>query len=114
MKKINVVKNNSDFSNIINNGIFVKDKYLIIYSLPNNYNRARFGISVGTKIGKANIRNNLKRKIRNIIDINKNSYSKSKDYIIMVRKTCLEIEFNDIKNSYDQLLKKLNNREGEL
>ena len=108
MKKINIVKENRDFSNIINNGKFVKDKNLIIYSLPNNLNKSRFGISVGTKIGKAHIRNNLKRKLRNIVDLNKNSYSNSKDYIIIVRKNCLDIEFNNIKESYDNLLNKIN------
>lgn len=113
MKKINVVKENRDFSNIINKGRFVKDKNLIIYSLPNELNKARFGISVGTKIGKANVRNNFKRKLRNIVDINKNSYSKSKDYIIIIRKNCLETDFLDIKKSYDILFSKINSCEKE-
>ena len=111
MKKINIVKENRVFSNIINKGPYVKDKNLVIYYLPNDLNRARFGISVGTKVGKAHIRNNLKRKLRNIVDINKNSYSNSKDYIIIVRKTCLEASFEEIKNSYHNLLLKIYKKE---
>lgn len=108
MKKINVVKENNDFSTIINKGKCVKDKNLVIYCMPNNLNRARFGISVGTKVGKAHIRNKFKRQMRNIVDNCKLSYSNSKDYIIIVRKNCLEKTFDDLTKSYELLLKKIN------
>ena len=108
MKKLNIVKENNDFSEIINKGKCVKDSNLVIYYQPNELNKARFGISVGTKVGKAHIRNKFKRQLRNIVDNYKFSYSNSKDYIIIVRKNCLNIEFNNIKESYDKLLNKIN------
>lgn len=114
MKKINIVKENREFNNIINSGKYVKDNNLVIYYVNNELNRARFGISVGTKLGHAYLRNNYKRKLRNIVDINKNSYSKSKDYIIIVRKGCLESSFDDIKDSYNKLLNRINSEKGEI
>lgn len=112
MKKTNVVKENRDFSKIINNGKCVKDKNLVIYFNNNDLNKARFGISVGTKVGKAHVRNKLKRQIRNIVDNHKISYSKSKDYIIIVRKNCLEKSYQEIEESYRNLWKKINSQEG--
>lgn len=108
MKKINVVKSNEDFSDIINHGIFVKDKNLVIYTKENNLNKARFGISVGTKIGKAHTRNKIKRQLRNIVDNNENSFFYNKDYIIIARNHILETTFEEIKKSYNNLFKKIN------
>ena len=86
MKKIEVVKKNKDFDNIIKKNKVVKNNEYIIYYDNNKINFERFGISVGKKIGNAVERNYFKRVIRNICDINKNIYSKNKDYIIIMRK----------------------------
>ncbi len=107
MKKANIVKENKDFNKIINNNIFVKDSNLVIYFSSNNLNKYRIGISVGTKVGKAYIRNNYKRKLRNIADKYKNFYQNGKDYIIIVRKNCLNASYEEILNSFDILINKI-------
>lgn len=107
MKKINVVRDNRDFNKIITKSPFIKDKNLVIYYSPNNLDIHRIGISVGTKIGKAHTRNNLKRKIRSISDKYKNLYSKGIDYIIIVRKNCLDIEYTEISDSFEKLILKI-------
>lgn len=108
MKKINIIKKNDDFSELIQKGTCVKDRNLVIYYKNNDYGKARFGISVGTKIGKAHTRNKLKRQIRNIVDNYKFSYSNSKDYIIIVRKNCLETNYQNMEESYHKLFHKIN------
>ncbi len=108
MKKRNIVQNNKDFSKIIKKGQCVKDKNLVMYYQNNDLEQARFGISVGTKIGKAHTRNKLKRQMRNIVDNFKFSYSNSKDYIIIVRKNCLDVSFQEIEKSYQKLFQKIN------
>lgn len=108
MKKINVVKEKRDFNNIINNSKYFKNHNLIIYYEKNNCNRYRFGISVGKKIGNAVVRNRYKRIIRNIVDLNKNNYQNNLDYIIIVRKSCLNMTFEEINNSFLDLIVKIN------
>lgn len=108
MKKINIIKENKTFNQIINLNKCVKDKNFIIYynyNLENN--NYRFGISVGKKIGHAVIRNKYKRKIRNIIDNNKKLYAKKLDYIIIVRKNCLNLTFLEMEKSFIQLINKI-------
>lgn len=104
MKKNNILKSNQEFNEIILNKVYRKNKYFVIYYRKNELQKARFGISVGKKIGKAVIRNKLKRQIRNIIDSEKKYYSNAKDYIIMVRKTCLLVTFEEMKQNLIQLL----------
>ena len=108
MKKIEVVKKNKDFDNIIKKNKVVKNNDYIIYYDNNKINFNRFGISVGKKIGNAVERNYFKRVIRNICDINKNIYSKNKDYIIIMRKGLTLLKFNEANDSFVDLIKKIN------
>ena len=104
MKKINVVKKNLDFKRIIDMNNCVKNNVFIIHYGSNNLDRYRFGISVSKKIGKAVTRNYYKRIVRNIVDNHKKLYSKGKDYIIILRKACLEMNYSELEESFLQLI----------
>ncbi len=108
MKKINIVKENKDFNRIINEGKSYKNKYFILNTMDNNLEHYRFGISMSKKTGNAVIRNLYKRKLRNIIDTNKKLYSKNKDYIIIIRKNCLDVEYKELEKSFLYLIKNSN------
>ena len=113
MKKEEVVKKSREFDYIINENKCVKDSNFIIY-YSDNSSKNRFGISVGKKIGNAVVRNYHKRVIRNICDINKNLYSKTKDYIIIMRKGCINLSFKEKNDSFVSLIKKIQIKEKEL
>lgn len=107
MKKKNIVKENKDFSRIINNGKrYWNDTYSIYYD-KNNFNDYRIGISVSKKIGNAVNRNKIKRQIRNIADKYKNIYQKNKDYIIIVRKNYINLKFSELEMKYLELINKI-------
>ncbi len=108
MKKINIVKENKDFNNIIKDGRSYKNKYFIINVMENNLNHYRFGISISKKTGNAVVRNLYKRKLRNIIDANKKLYSNNKDYIIIIRKSCLGVEYKELEKFFLYLIKNSN------
>ena len=107
MKKYEIIKDHKEFNNIIKNAIFIKNNYFVIYYRDNENIRNRFGIAISTKFGKAHIRNYYKRITRNIIDINKKSFQNNKDYIIMIKRTCYNIKFNELLTSFENLLKEL-------
>ncbi len=111
MRKENVLKNNYEFNRIIENQAYRKNRYFVVYFVPNFLNHARFGISVGKKIGKAVVRNRLKRQVRSIVDENKKYYSNGFDYIIMVRKGCLSISYQEMKMQLYQLLNQIELKE---
>ena len=111
MNKENIVKNNREFNNIIKNGKYCKNNEFVIYYVDNELKHSRFGISVSKKIGKAVMRNYYKRIIRNICHLNKNLYSKDKDYIIIMRKGLSLLNFEEINRSYIDLIKQINKKE---
>ena len=109
MKKEEVVKKTREFDYIIKKGQCKKNNEFVIYYIDNEKEYNRFGISVSKKIGNAVTRNYYKRVIRNICDKSKNLYSKRKDYIIIMRKGLISLEFSEAQKSFNDLLEKINN-----
>lgn len=107
MKKKNIVKENRDFSRIINCGKKCWNDTFSIYYDKNQYGDYRIGISVSKKIGNAVVRNKIKRQIRNICDKYKNIYQKDKDYIIIVRKNYINLNFSEIEKKYIELINRV-------
>jgi len=111
MKKINIIKENKDFSEILNNRRFVKNKYYTIYYNDKKEKYYRFGLSVGKKISKRAVdRNKLKRRLKSIIDNNKNYYQKSKDYIIIMKGNCLDATYNELEKGFQEIMNNINKK----
>jgi len=109
MKKIKIVKKNTDFSDIIKTGKKYSNKYYRIYIKENNLNHERYGIAIATKLGHAVERNKVKRQIKNIIDNNQDKIIKC-DYIIMPR---IEIKLESFKIKEKELIYLLKKIKGE-
>jgi len=62
--------------------------------LPNDLDITRIGIRVGRKIGKAHVRNRIKRLIREVYRQNKNAFPPSSDLLIIVTKTPTVLTLN--------------------
>lgn len=58
-----------------------------LLSLPNDLATTRIGIRVGKKIGKAHMRNRIKRLIREVFRQNKDAFPPSSDLLIIVTAT---------------------------
>ena len=110
MKKINIVRKKYDFDSVIKNGSMLKNDCFILYYRENNLNKYRFGISVGKKLGNAVFRNKYKRKIRNIIDNNKKIYENNFDYIIIMRKTCINVDFERMNKKFISIFESINKK----
>ena len=108
MKKRYIVKENKDFNDIINTCKYSKDPNLVIYYKDNSLDFDRYGISISTKFGNAVERNFFKRRVRSIIDTNKNNYQIKRDYIIIIRKAGKTVTYSDLKDSYLSLMDKIN------
>lgn len=107
MKKTNTVKKKEEFNEIISIGKVLKNDFFVVYYKSNQLDKFRFGISVGKKLGNAVFRNKYKRKIRSIIDNNKKYYQNGMDYIIIMRKACINGDFSIMNDKYVQLIEKI-------
>ena len=110
MKKEYRVKKNEDFSHIIKHKQSLANRSFIIYYVKNDLNHARIGISVSKKLGKAVIRNKIKRQVRMIVQQTIN-FNDNYDYIVIVRNKYLDLDFisnlNELKYLYKKILKRM-------
>ncbi len=105
MKKFEIVKEHYEFDNIINKGKSIGNKVFSIYFLKHDEEYPKFGIAVGKKIGNAVTRNKYKRIIRNIVDNNKLLFKKDYDYIIIIKRKCLDLSFKELNDNLSELVK---------
>lgn len=103
MKKNDIIKSSREYTEIINTNKSKRNKYFSIYYRKNN-NGNRYGITVPKKTGTAVVRNKIKRRIKNIIDNNKNTIQNSYDYVIIVKKGIVDLTYFEIEKELLKLL----------
>ena len=103
MNKKYIIKKNEEIQQIIGDSNKKVNKYFVIYFRKNNYNFNRYCISVSKKIEKANVRNLYKRRIKDILM--KNNINFSKDYVIILRVSILNLNYEQIQNELINVLK---------
>ncbi len=107
MNKKYIVKEKRDFDKIIKNGKKVKNYNFIVFYNKNNEQFNKYGITVPKKVGKAHIRNKLKRRVRAILRNYKKSYENNYNCIIIIRNSCLDLTFQELSNSLERLLNEI-------
>lgn len=110
MKKQNIVKKSEDFNKIIKKRQGKASKYFIINKEKNN-DITKFGITFTKHIGNAVTRNKLKRRIKNIIDTNPKMYKAKTTYIIIAKKSTLELTYQELEKQLIYLFNKIKNEE---
>ena len=106
MKKREIIQKSKEFTEIINKCPYKKNNFFVIYYRKNKESN-RYGISVPTKTGKANIRNKIKRRVKNIIDKNQIHVHSSYDYVIIIRKRILELDYQGMEQNLISLITKI-------
>ncbi len=107
MKKHEVVKSKIEFNDIIKTCPFQKNTSYVIYIRKKKEVKKRFGIAISKKVGNAVVRNRLKRRVRAIVDELKINFPNNRDYIIMIKKSCVELSFTKMKNDLECLIKEI-------
>lgn len=111
MNKEHIVKKNLDFQRIIKNNKPYKYKDYILYIERNKENNYRFGFSVGKKIGKAFMRNKVKRQLRHIVA--KKDYQNGFNCIIIVGSNILNKSYNEMEQNLLEVLSRNNLIKGD-
>ena len=105
MKKEKILKKSEDFSKIISNQQSIKNKYFSLYYKESN--NTLYGITVPKKIGKAVIRNKLKRQLKNIISNNEKYIQSNYNYVIIIKEPALKLDYEGLINNLIDLMKKV-------
>ncbi len=86
MRKIDTLKKNYEFKNVLNKGKFYRGKYITIYITKNKKEKNVIGIAISKKIGKAVKRNRLKRLIRESYRLQKNELEQGYNLVFLWNK----------------------------
>ena len=105
MKKSFRVKREKDFKAIFTDGTSFANRKFVVYQLENQQNHFRVGLSVSKKLGNAVTRNQIKRRIRHILQSVKGSLVEHVDFVVIARKGVETLEYAEMEQNLLHVLK---------
>ena len=84
----------------------VADGYLVLYARKNRTAANRVGITVSKKLGKAHIRNRVRRRLREVYRLNESAFAPGWDIVVVARSKAVDAPFGKLTGSYLALAKK--------
>ena len=82
------------------------NSYLVLYARRNRLGHNEVGITVSKKLGKAVIRNRIRRRLREVYRINEQLFTPGWDIVVVARSRCLDAPFDKLVESYLSLAEK--------
>jgi ribonuclease P protein component len=106
LKKENILRERKDFKKAFFSGRKLENKYLQVIYTYNSLGNRRIAVVLGRKFGKANLRNKIRRRIKEAYRLNMQKFPSYTDYIIRPRDASKYISFYELKDNLLQLIEK--------
>lgn len=97
------LRKNNQFSYIYKKGERVHSTHFVLFAVKSKYECYKIGFSINKKLGKANKRNMLKRRMKEITRPICPSFC---NFVVMAKEGATELSFDEIKKELEFLLKK--------
>lgn len=105
MKFSKSLKLNHIFRRLYHSGGQV-NSYLVLYARPNRGTTNRVGVTVGKKLGKAVVRNRIRRRLREVYRLNESRFAPGWDIVVVARSRCIGADFLKLTSAYLSLAEK--------
>ena len=79
---------------------------LVLYARPNRTGNNRVGVTVSKKLGKAVVRNRVRRRLREVYRLNEDKFLSGWDIVVVARSRCISADFNRLTGAYLSLAEK--------
>ena len=79
---------------------------LVLYARKNRAGVNRVGITVSKKLGKAHIRNRIRRRVREVYRLNEAAFRPGWDIVVVVRSKAIDASFSQLTESYLSLARR--------
>jgi len=95
---------NVDFQRVYDGGRSWAGKEVVVRVLPNGLDLTRYGFAVGRRVGKAVVRNRIKRRLREIF--RKAALHSGWDIVVIARGPAAQADYKSLKETAGDLLYK--------
>lgn len=82
------------------------NSFLVLYARPNRSAANRVGVTVGKKLGKAVVRNRVRRRLREVYRLNEHRFTPGWDIVVVARSRCIKADFQKLSAAYLSLAEK--------
>lgn len=79
---------------------------LVLYARPNRTGGNRVGVTVSKKLGKAVVRNRVRRRLREVYRLNEERFAPGWDIVVVARSRCISADFKKLTGAYLSLAEK--------
>ena len=73
---------------------------LVLYARKNRTGTNRVGITVSKKLGKAHIRNRVRRRLREVYRLNEDRFQPGWDIVVVARTKAIHVPFEKLTENY--------------
>ena len=101
MKKTVSIKENKDFKRLYYRGKSVACGPLVVYYRQNPYPYCRLGLTVSTKVGKAVVRNRVRRLMRESYRLMEDRVRNSMDIVLVARSAAASADFKAVSGALE-------------
>ncbi len=107
MRRIHSISKGNDFRRVYRQGKSIADENLVVYIRKSTLPISRIGFSISKKVGKAVVRNKIKRRLREIFRHNLSLLKENVDIVVIVRSAAVEADYAQLNRSYLKSLRQL-------
>lgn len=101
------IRNKKDFNAAFSNGKRFRGVYIdaVVAKADNDKDTPRIGISIPARVGRAVVRNRMRRLVREAFRLARPQIQKNVDVIIIVKKGALETSLKEIEADFCSMLR---------
>ena len=107
------IKQNYEFRRVYQGGKSSASGLVAVYCRRGRRGRSQLGITVGTKVGKAVVRNKIRRRLREIYRLHEPTIRRGFDIVIVARVKSRYATYQQLEADFLRLTDKLDLREAE-
>ena len=107
MKHTVSLKENRIFRRLYAKGKSAVAPTMVLYCRKNGRRESRLGLTTGTKLGHAVVRNRARRRLREVYRLNRGALKEGYDFILVARHKTLTAPWKDLNETFLRLCGKL-------